>query len=477
MECKNCQAELEEGVTLCPQCGFENAAQEPEAVTEPAPEEAAPVADAAPAQNPINKAKLAGVIVGLLAVVAVIVCAIVGATGGFKKEAPTEPTIDVTIDIQEPAETTAPVTAFTPSMSEEEAIEAMSRVVGHMGSSELTNGQLSAYYWMSYYEFANQLYSYYGVDPSAFGLDLSQPMSEQACMFGEEGQTWEDYFLAQAIDYWAQYEALAQAAAEQGIELSQEDQDQLAGIEETLAQSAASYGYESADEMLAADFGAGVSMAHYKSFLENMLRSNQFYAYHSENMAVTDEEVEAYYDENPAVFEEAGIAKDNAPSAINVRHILVIPEGDQGENGYTEEQMAAARAKAQEILDQWLAGEATEESFAALAGEHTQDPGSKSTGGLYEDVTPGQMVVPFNDWCFNPERQVGDTGLVQTTYGIHVMYFSGVSDETPYWYATAKNQLLSAKLNELVEAAIAAHPHEIDREAVVISEVDLVSAY
>lgn len=472
MECKNCQTELEEGVTLCPQCGFENAAQEPEAVAEPAPE-----AEEAPQQKPINKAKLAGVIVGLLAVVAVIVCAIVGATGGFRKEAPEDPTIDVTIDIQDTAETTAPAADFTPAMSEEEAREAMSRVVGHMGEAELTNGQLSTYYWMCYYEFANQAYSYYGVDPSAFGLDLSKPMAEQECMFGEEGQTWEDYFLAQAVDYWAQMEALAQAAAQEGIELSQEDLAQLSGIGDTLAQSAASYGFETADQMLTADFGAGVTMEHYKSFLENMLRSNEYYAYHSEHAEVTDEEVEAYYDENPAVFAEAGIAKDDAPSAINVRHILVIPEGDQGENGYTEEQMAAARDKAQEILDQWLAGEATEESFAALAGEHTQDPGSKSTGGLYEDVIPGQMVVPFNDWCFNPERQVGDTGLVQTTYGIHVMYFSGVSDETPYWFATAKTQLLSSKLNGLVEAAIAAHPYEIDREAVVISEVNLLRAY
>ena len=49
--------------------------------------------------------------------------------------------------------------------------------------------------------------------------------------------------------------------------------------------------------------------------------------------------------------------------------------------------------------------------------------GSASTGGLYADVAPGDMVDEFNDWCFDASRKPGDTGIVQTEFGFHVMYF------------------------------------------------------
>jgi len=44
------------------------------------------------------------------------------------------------------------------------------------------------------------------------------------------------------------------------------------------------------------------------------------------------------------------------------------------------------------------------------------------------------MVTAFNDWCFDEARQVGDTGIVETEYGYHVMYFSGMSDTTYHYY-------------------------------------------
>lgn len=124
---------------------------------------------------------------------------------------------------------------------------------------------------------------------------------------------------------------------------------------------------------------------------------------------------------------------DNTVNMVNVRHILVGFEGGTEENGttvYSDEEKAAAKAAAEELLAQWKAGEATEDSFAALATENTTDTGSAANGGLYEDVYPGQMVTAFNDWCFDSSRQVGDTDIVETNYGYHVMYFVGTSETT-----------------------------------------------
>ena len=127
-------------------------------------------------------------------------------------------------------------------------------------------------------------------------------------------------------------------------------------------------------------------------------------------------------------------SNDNNYPLANVRHILVTPEGgttdSNGNVTYSDEEMAAAKAAAEEILATWQSGEATEDSFAALASEKSDDPGSKDNGGLYEDVYPGQMVAAFNDWCFTEGRKSGDTGIVETEYGCHVMYYSGDSDTT-----------------------------------------------
>ena len=141
-------------------------------------------------------------------------------------------------------------------------------------------------------------------------------------------------------------------------------------------------------------------------------------------------------------------SSDNSTPLVNVRHMLAGFEGGTTENGtttYSDEEKAAAKEKAESWLQTWEDGDATEESFAALA----------TNGGLYENVYPGQMVSAFNNWCFDENRKAGDTGIVETSYGYHVMYFVGQSDET-YREYLVKNDLTSEDYtnwyNALVDA-------------------------
>lgn len=142
---------------------------------------------------------------------------------------------------------------------------------------------------------------------------------------------------------------------------------------------------------------------------------------------------------------------DNTFPLKNVRHILVSFEGgtsdDSGNITYSEEEKAAAKATAEELLNQWKSGEATEDSFAALATEKSSDTGSTANGGLYEDIYPNQMVASFNDWCFAEGRKAGDTGIVETQYGYHVMYFVGDSDVT-YRDYQIRNELTENAVSE-----------------------------
>ena len=153
-------------------------------------------------------------------------------------------------------------------------------------------------------------------------------------------------------------------------------------------------------------------------------------------------------------------SSDNIFPLVNARHILVAFEGGSydsttGVTTYTDEEKAAAHAEAEELLAQWKSGEATEDSFAALANEKSDDAGSNTKGGLYTDIYPGQMVANFEDWVY-ADRKTGDTDLVESERGVHIMYFVGES-ETNYRDFMIKTQMISEDttewFNALLEAA------------------------
>lgn len=136
---------------------------------------------------------------------------------------------------------------------------------------------------------------------------------------------------------------------------------------------------------------------------------------------------------------------NNEYNTANVRHILV-QVGATGENGEsTDSDWATCLESIEAIQAEWEASDMTEATFATIADEHSQDTGSVGNGGLYEGIYKGQMVAEFEDWCFDEARVVGDTGLVKTTYGYHLMYFSGNGDA--YWKSVADASLRSEDYN------------------------------
>ena len=135
----------------------------------------------------------------------------------------------------------------------------------------------------------------------------------------------------------------------------------------------------------------------------------------------------------------------NDENTATVRHILVAADQDEGASEPTEDQYAAAKTKAEELLDQWKSGAATEESFAELAKANSADTGSAADGGLITDIYSGSgYVSTFTDWALDAARQPGDTGIVQNTgssvKGWHIMYFVG-RDGEPVWKLTAKTAM------------------------------------
>ena len=80
------------------------------------------------------------------------------------------------------------------------------------------------------------------------------------------------------------------------------------------------------------------------------------------------------------------------------------------------------------------------------------------------------MVEPFETWCFDEARVIGDTGLVKTSYGYHVMYFVG---STPIWEGTAKQDWVGEQTNAMIEALAEKYPLTVDFGAITLGVVNL----
>lgn len=434
-----------------------------------------------------------------------------------------------------------------------------------IADEDYSASQMNYYYGEQYYYMVNQ----YGSYVSLFGLDTSsglKGLEYQPCTISTEEMSWRDYFLQTAERTLVQEKALRDYAAENGIELSQEELDAVEASFDGMEEYATSQGYASADNLFAANYGPGVNtdmvraanrdstlvskaMTEYSDGLEfsqeeidetyaayNGEQDYFNYAYYyvlAETTEVTGEDgettsqvsdealaasedtanaiLEAYlsgeeedYVErlNAAVASQVEDASATQPGKVQgaslgsykewmmdsarkagdatvsadssgsgyyvvvflsrdnndynmaqVRHILVKVVADE-EGNYTEEAKAEALAKAEDILAEYEAGDKTEESFAALAEEYSEDTGSNTNGGLYDAVTKGQMVEEFDKFCFEGHKH-GDTAIVygeSSSYaGYHVMYYVGEGENYADYIARTdlENQAVSQWLSDI----------------------------
>ena len=423
-------------------------------------------AQAEPEKQPKKSAKLG---VALAAVVALLAVAAIFLAQALKSNRAPENTVPETPDasVSEPEETPEeeqpadqPETVsgaiahtndkgyVSYTMTAEQATdEVLQQQVAECGDWTLTNRELSYYYWEQYYTFASQYGQYV-----SYILDTSLGLDEQLC---DETNTWQQQFLTAAFKRFGMVAAVCQEAEANGYTLDADAEQQLNEIRASLETSASLYGYDSADAIVQDAFGPHTNAEEYMQFVRSSLLASGYLNSLVEQIAYTDEDISAYYDEHAEDFTAQGIEKVDKPM-ISVRHILIQP-AETDENGdYTEEAWAEAQTEAERIYAEWEAGEHTEDSFAQLAMQYSVD-GSASSGGLYEDVYPGMMVTEFNDWCFADGRAVGDSGIVKTKFGYHVMFYSGVTDEI-YWITAAKQSYLNEQASALLDEICSRYP-------------------
>ena len=483
MKCKYCDAELAQWGGFCPVCGKNNAAEE-EKMTEPEETEIfeEPVIEQPEEENgapsaTLQKSKRIAAMSGCVAVLAVLATVLFfGIRGGWD--------VGGMFDWLRPRENTIHYKdSYT--VEDKKAVKKMQQVVATMGNEQLDNAQLQIYYWYEVYGFINEN-SYY---LNYLGFDYSAPLDEQVCYF-DPTLTWQQYFVESAIQVWQSNVALAEQARARDFVMPEEYQEELDGMEAELQKQAEKGGYDSVDAVVQESFGAGVTLADYKQYMEVSYLGYAYFEMLYEAIDPTMEDIEAYFTANEEALTKKGVKKDGSYT-VDVRHILVMidniaaemDKADKGtdaqaedkdqqtESKFTEAHWAACLAAAEKIYAEWQAGDKTEEHFGELANKYSHDRNGKVTdGGIYPFVEKGEMVAEFDAWCFDKERKPGDTGLVKTQFGYHVMYFVG-SEEV--WITKTRSAYIADQSNKILEDLLKEYTPEINYKKIVLTDVKL----
>lgn len=436
MKCRHCGADLEEGAKLCPSCG-----------------------------KTVGKPKIWQVI--LFAAVGFVVgfalCLVILADQGVDMSWLNPAAWFAQEETAEPAEEENELFEFDLTRDNFNAVEDSdpNAVVATMGDLELTNGELNMYYLMGVYTFLSD-YQYY---LDYFGLDLSKPLDEQT--YQESEDTWQEVFLQNALYEWRRNAALTLEGKAAGHTMSQTTADEYAAFRTKAEQGYKDEGYDTLDAMLKEQMGAMFCEPGYWAYMEANYYADDYYSKIYDSLEPTEEQILAYFDAHASE-----LSFDKETKSHDVRHILIEPKGgtenEYGTKDYTQEEYAACLKEAEAVFATW---DGTEEGFAKLAQEKSVDTGSAANGGLYTGLTMDtNFVEEFKNWYLDPVRKVGDTGIVQSPYGYHIMYYSGGAT---VWHDNCKSLAWQEASTDFVEDAVAKWPVTLFEDKIAIGELKL----
>ncbi len=431
-----------------------------------------------------------------------------GQKPGEETAAPTETTAEATIAATIPADGDPHDVTCKGSYCGEGEEDA---VVAVVGAKELTNDALTAWYWA-------EVASYRQGD-HAESPDFDLPLDTQACPIDDSVNSWQQYFLKKALDTWHAVQALTLQGEEEGLPTEEayqpvvENHEQymtgmpatkflygynkvfapntmhqawLDNIPQMLDDLAGETGYSSVFEM--ADIGFGGSRAALEDIVFQYNWAYSYFTNLSYDVEPTQEEIDSYFRESAGGYTEA-------EEYVTIRHMLIAPKDVVQEipawqkNAETEpvvlETVAVeedgtvtgsdaawqiARDEARELVEEWEKDLRTSENtFAEMARKHSDDSGTNVDGGLYRRIRKGQLMPLLDDWCFDESRQTGDTEILESQYGIHVLYFC--EKETGAMIRAAED-LTVQRQREIIDTAVEKYPMEVSYSAIALSQGD-----
>jgi len=344
-------------------------------------------------------------------------------------------------------------------------------VVARVGERTLTNEQLQIWYRLEAASWQQEI-----------GPDFSRPLDTQACELDGSVNSWQQFFLKRALNTWHSAAALALQAESQPLATEEAYQPNLENYDTYMTGMPATeflYGYnplyrpnsmhqgyldglpQTLEELarqkgfadlaaLAAGFGTTPEV-----LTEAVELYNFGYMYLTQlgyGVDTSDEAVRAHM--------EAAGGYGGTGHTVDIRHILLVPEDS------TQEAWDACAAEAEAMLAAWAKDRrCSGATFSELAVKHSRDSGSAVNGGNYRDLKQGQLLPLLDDWCFDPARQAGDTVILRSEHGIHLLYFTGRQETA---FTQAREDLTVKNLLALLASAREQAPVDIDYSAIFL---------
>ncbi len=219
----------------------------------------------------------------------------------------------------------------------------------------------------------------------------------------------------EALEQLITRKLIAQEAAREGLEVSDEELDEEIGniIDESFQGQQEEF--ENVLEYYGISFDAFREDARLNLLVRKLAMSR---------IDTSEEEVREYFDANRSLFD--------LPEEVEARHILVETE-----------------AEAEEIVAQLEEGA----DFAELAGEYSIDSSNKDEGGYLGFFGRGMMVPEFEEAAFS--LAVGDlSGPVSTNFGFHIIEVLDRAEGEEAVYEDISEQVVEAMVEDEIPTVI-----------------------
>ena len=251
---------------------------------------------------------------------------------------------------------------------------------------------------------------------SSIGLDTTKSLKSQSCPYYSDGGTWYDYFSDAAASAAKSNLYLAEKAYEEGITLDEADK---ATVQSYIDQYYA-YADEndlSRKEILALMFGRGVKEIDVRNCLELSTLASKFVRTWQDALDYTDDEINAYYDENKDSF----IMVDYL--SYTVKATDTANEDTYADAKKQADELAAVRGA--DAFKNWV--EDTYRASTPVTEEFTQadqDEGAKEELDAIEYTNMSEGMIgstDVSDWLFD-EAKVGETYILDDEKGSYTVY-------------------------------------------------------
>ena len=375
-----------------------------------------------------------------------------------------------------------------------EVVAADQAVVATIGDAKLSNSLLQIYYWTTVHTYRNENHE--------IAPDFTQPLDVQLCPLDSAAITWQQYFLEQALNNWRSHYAMAQRSKTAALPLEEAygrdeaehekyqiseiynlnhlygynndykiveaHQTYLDNLPDLLQELAKANNCPTTASLVSRFAGMGTNDEYLLEYAKLLNEGYMFTTSLSYYIEPSKEEVDAYFTRNEAAYTARGITRNE--TYVNLRQILLIPaDAVIAENGTVTATDAAwekCRKDAEKLLTKWSQNK-TESNFAELAFANSRDTGSSVNGGLYSNISKGQLIQDLDLWCFDSTRKAGDTVIIKSPMGYHILY---LCKPTEVWYAQAEKDLIAQMIEDEITETVNQYPITVDYSAIVLGE-------